>query len=1097
MQIRMMQELEAVGRLRAAGFDPRRADVLEARALQRGIMAGIATEEQIRRFRELQEAVRRAAEAERAARMQIRMMQELEAVERLRAAGLDPRRVDILESRALQRGIMAGIASEEQIRRFRELQGALRQLGWQISILDETIDVGRVLAWGAAWTAVYRAFNLLLGVISGATIGAFGRLAQFQQRVLALATELVNLNPGVPFEVAARQARALVEALEDLQPGFIGTSAQLQEILTAAVRFFGDVDLQSQQGREAFLAFANGIVTAQIGIERAGSAFREVAALMEGVQRPGAQFLELLRRLDPQIVKHVQEWRRLGGAELVLRNIGQLLAGQRVLIAEVSNTIQGQINIIERNVARIQRRIAETQVGPIMLALRGVAAVTGVGEGVPQAAIVNLLTGAAVQAAIVAAFRRVGGLAGGAFVAGLGVALRRIVALLGGVPGLIALGAVEAFMVFSDWLNRIERGADATAARVAIVARRTAQATSLLVAGFLTEQARTARAVAEQMEERFRAGEASFADLLQARRAALEEERRELGEILQARDLATGERFEAEQRRAEAKARQILQDELALQREIRLRREAQEALERFLRFEQPAALLEAELSREESLARQVTLRRALLDLRRAELDALRERRVPDDPEQQLAHLRQQLQLRRAIADAEEELRRRMRERAEALARSRAAELRAFGRPALADLIQLGLEEQEALRRVAGDREAVLQVEREFWGRRLELIRTAARAMRQALADAAAAATAAIVEPAELRAEGLRSLLEVLRERVGAERPERMVARFAEAAALIRQQFDTMREALQRALADVQQRRERAPQVPELLRQEADLRIRLIRLVMEQIRAEEALDRERQRALRQEALANEIRLLEQRLELLQRFGGDSTVVEQALARARRLQQLRELGQIPGALEERLGALQRGLQRPGLLPEEAKALREELEDVRRVMAEVAEDVRASAERMQRAQRATQDLTEASQILGRALAAVRDEAQRAAQQTLTDYEQVFGAIRDRLQQMVAWWRQAGEASGKAFRDAILNELRSLPGAPPLPDVRTDGPPPRSRGGTSIFIGHLDISERIDSATLERFVVAVMSAAGDRAVHQDRRWIGDGTVV
>ncbi|MGH9360296.1 MAG: hypothetical protein ACRD2T_00155, partial [Thermoanaerobaculia bacterium] len=245
-------------------------------------------------------------EAETARRSMQRFQATMRGIGRLRAMDAPEAVVRDREIRALRGGVEQGLADPQQVRRLQELEQQVRRTWGQIRIAGETIDVGRVIAWGVAWTAAYRALNILGGLLVGVTIGAFQRLAEFQQRTLVLAAELVNVNPGLPFAMAQRQAVGLLEVLTDLQPGFIGTRQQLQEILTAAIRFFGEVDLSSDQARRNFLTFANGITAAQIGINRAGSAFREVASLIEGVRRPGAQFLELLSKIDPQIEQHIR-----------------------------------------------------------------------------------------------------------------------------------------------------------------------------------------------------------------------------------------------------------------------------------------------------------------------------------------------------------------------------------------------------------------------------------------------------------------------------------------------------------------------------------------------------------------------------------------------------------------------------------------------------------------------------------------------------------------------------------------------------------------------------------------------------------------------
>ncbi len=257
-------------------------------------------------------------------------------------------------------------------------------LGVVSRLIGGDVSVERLFRWSIGWTVAFQGINLVFRAISMLTVGAIQRLVDFQRQQIALASEFINLNPALPFNQAAEAAGRFLNALIRLQPGFVGTQAQLREILVGAVRYFGTIDLSSEIARKNFITVANAVILSTQGILRQGQALQELRAISEGVVRPGAQLLTILQRQDPQIRQHLELWRAQG---TVIQNIAGLLQGYRAGIEHIGNTLAGQLARLQANLDFMLRSVGQLEGGPLVFIVRQVNTLLGAFGGAAGPAI--------------------------------------------------------------------------------------------------------------------------------------------------------------------------------------------------------------------------------------------------------------------------------------------------------------------------------------------------------------------------------------------------------------------------------------------------------------------------------------------------------------------------------------------------------------------------------------------------------------------------------------------------------------------------------------------------------------------------------------
>jgi hypothetical protein len=965
----------------------------------------------------------------------------------------------------------------------RQVNQAAQQTGATLSLLGQKINVAQIIAWGLAWSVAYQALNLVTGLISALTIGAVQRLAEWQQRQIMLAAEFINLDPSIPFNKAFDAADKFLNLLLDMQPAFIGTRGALQEIFVATVRYFGAVDLSTAKAKNDFLAFANGIALAQIGINRAGSSFREVAALIEGVVRPGAQFLTMLAKIDPKIKEHIDLWRRQG---TVIENIAKLLPGYAVASERIVDTFQSQLGRIEANVDRIIRRVAPG--GLIMAILKGVGAVTAdPAIAVPafEALLVTAFTIAASKTARTIALRVVTAVA-----AALGGGIPILVYALAAVLGQAVADPIVAAL-FEKVLRQpgIEKDIQ-----------------NRLVTTRLVDVRAIEAQMAEDPEERLKdisqawnVGRASVTDYLAALQAVADMHLRNAR-------LATGTEQEQQYKKWKAALRDIqqVQVELVIFGERAFLRPLQ-TREQILRFEM--SITESLQRRREILGQLLIVQEKRIELLQEEAEAAAKAGRPP----QVVEERQKavLDAQEAAAKTRHEVEITGRSIRQIIARNEAEILRIGQRAFTARMLDLESQRVEELRLVEGNYEARRAIEKKFILQRLQILEDARKAQAEAEAEFASTRIRNIQQQGDLQ----QRLLQSRTAMIGFGMPLA-----PESTTQVRERFEQLRSvqraSQQAALADA----ETSLRLAKSMEQRAEQTARLYNLILNQTEAQAGLNREEREALRtakERDLSNEIRLLERRLTLIQQLGGtDFAATQRRLDQAKAEEALRKLT-APELRQELEFGRKAGFAAPpaGLDPAVWDRIVDKSGLIRKILGEISDEGKTQVVTLGAQDTRLDALLKSMQKINAEMLVGPGAAVKNA---VVEYKYLFDAVQAMLDKQAEVWRIAGDAAGKAYADAAKVHLKNIfpkpssstdagdilagGGGTPMPSLAqtiSEGPMSivasmlGNTGPTyNIQIDGMEVSRRLDAETMEKFLAAVFGSQGDRTVQRAERF-------
>lgn len=131
----------------------------------------------------------------------------------------------------------------------------------------------------------------------------------------------------------------------------------------------------------------------------------------------------------------------------------------------------------------------------------------------------------------------------------------------------------------------------------------------------------------------------------------------------------------------------------------------------------------------------------------------------------------------------------------------------------------------------------------------------------------------------------------------------------------------------------------------------------------------------------------------------------------------------------------------------------------------------------------------------VIDPALKQSQDEARAMARAALDETNRLHGEI-------VGAWRAMGTDAGRAFRESFLDEYGRLPGFV-RPQKQNMMPllPSGARSGTTLILNGVDLSQHVSESAKQEIVAAAVGAtlgrAGDRAMQDERRFIGTGGAV
>lgn len=229
---------------------------------------------------------------------------------------------------AIRRAVTAPIRGIQRM--FSGFTGLIAKLG---------IIVSLAYTMRMAWRAVVDIWSL-----------GIQTLDTLQLKAASMAGAMLIADPGMAFSDALAQADQLLLKSFALSREFVGSARELQVLMEAMATFGVRMDLETERGRKAFVAFANTLKLITQGQNFEIQAFQEIRALMQGQNFQGAMLARRMQALGIDVKKMVPIWTEQG---ILLEKIVELMGGYAQATEAIKNTLYSQRKLTESIVALI------------------------------------------------------------------------------------------------------------------------------------------------------------------------------------------------------------------------------------------------------------------------------------------------------------------------------------------------------------------------------------------------------------------------------------------------------------------------------------------------------------------------------------------------------------------------------------------------------------------------------------------------------------------------------------------------------------------------------------------------------------------------
>lgn len=207
--------------------------------------------------------------------------------------------------------------------------------------------------------AVHKAVTTITAAIRSVFTTGFQAMADYEIAVASLAAMVLTFTK-IPegksqadyWKDAYRYAEGMIPILENIAAKTLMTGEQVTALANAFARVGVFLNPANTRQITAFTALANALPVLTRGQEIMKQINTEIRALTQGTNMATSMLLTTLHAMDPQIRKHVLQWREQNA---VLENIGELLKGfipASVLLAEQWQAVRNALNTIWKQTLR-------------------------------------------------------------------------------------------------------------------------------------------------------------------------------------------------------------------------------------------------------------------------------------------------------------------------------------------------------------------------------------------------------------------------------------------------------------------------------------------------------------------------------------------------------------------------------------------------------------------------------------------------------------------------------------------------------------------------------------------------------------------------